>query len=138
VPASTYLANKLLDHTLRGVAFTAPARVYVSLHTGDPGLVGSNEVGLGAFPAYVRKDPANGGAVGGGFDAAATKHTQNAQEILWPIHNGAGNVVVTHFGIWDAATVGNFLKGGPLTASKTFEPTDQPVIRAGELDVDYV
>ncbi|QSM01082.1 hypothetical protein SEA_NANOSMITE_37 [Mycobacterium phage Nanosmite] len=38
---SAYLANKLLDHAFRNVAYTPPATVYVKLHTGDPGAAGT-------------------------------------------------------------------------------------------------
>ena len=135
MPASTYLGNMVLNSLLRGVAFTVPARVYISLHTADPGLTGVNEVTIGAWPAYTREDPANGGAVGGGFSAPASKATENAQLILWPAQNGAGNITITHIGIWDAATGGNFLHGQALSASRIVQPTDEFVFNVGQLDV---
>ena len=135
MPVSTYAGNKLLDLMLRGVAFTAPARVYVSLHTADPGLTGASEVSTGAWPAYVRKDPADGAAVASGFDAADAKATENAKDILWPAMDGAGDVTVTHFAIWDATTAGNCLWGGELDAPRVMSPTDEVVFRIGQLDL---
>lgn len=132
---STYAANALLNLLFRGVAFTAPARVYVSLHTADPGANGANEVSTGAWPAYARQDPAQGAAVASGFDAAASKATQNAKQMLFPANNGAGAVTITHFGIWDAATGGNFLHGDALTASKSYAVADEPVVNIGALDI---
>ena len=135
MPASTYLGNALLNSILRGVAFTPPTRVYVSLHTADPGLTGANEVTTAAWPAYVRKDAAAGGAVATGFSAAAAKSTSNAQELLWPANNGAAPVVVTHFALWDAATGGNCLFADALSASKTFQPSDEGVLHANSLTI---
>lgn len=135
MPASTYAGNKILDLMFRGVAWTAPARVWISLHTADPGLAGANEVTTGAWPAYARQDPAQGGAVGDGFTAASSKAIENALQVLFPTHNGASAVTVTHFAIWDAASAGNCLFAGALNASKTIAPTDEIVIRVGELDL---
>ncbi len=135
MPASTYAGNKILDLMFRGVAWTAPSRVWISLHTADPGLTGANEVTTGAWPAYARQDPAQAGAVGNGFTAASSKAIENALQVLFPANNGAGAVVVTHFAIWDAASAGNCLFSGALTASKTIAVTDEIVIRVGELDL---
>lgn len=135
MPATTYSGNILLNLLLRGVAFAAPARVYVSLHTADPGQTGASEVTTGAWPAYARQDPAAAAAVGTGFTAANAKATENAKQILYAANTGASPVTVTHFAIWDAATGGNCLLTGSLTASKTIAPTDECVIHIGELDV---
>jgi hypothetical protein len=35
---SDYLENKVIDHMLRAVAWTAPATVYAALFTADTGL----------------------------------------------------------------------------------------------------
>ncbi|PTM61903.1 phage tail fiber protein [Phreatobacter oligotrophus] len=135
MPASTYAGNKILDLLFRGVAFTAPSRVWISLHTADPGLTGANEVTVGNWPAYARQDPAQAGAVGTGFTAATAKAIENALQVLFPANNGASAVVVTHFAIWDAPSAGNCLFSGALTASKTIAVTDELVIRIGELDL---
>lgn len=135
MPATSYSGNKILDLLLRGVAFTAPTRVYVSLHTADPGLTGANEVSLANWPAYTRMDPANGGAVGNGFSAASSKATENALDIEFPAMDGVSAVTVTHFAIWDAATAGNCLLVGQLGSSKTYNNTDEALIRVGALDI---
>lgn len=135
MPASTFAGNKLLDLLCRGVAWAAPTRVYVSLHTANPGNTGASEVSTGAWPAYVRKDAADGGAVGTGFTAAASKTTANAKELLWPAMDGGANITVTHFALWDAATGGNCLASGPMTAPKTLGPTDELVAHPGTLQV---
>jgi hypothetical protein len=136
MPASTHLGNAILNEALRGVAYTPPTRVYISLHTSDPGNNGIDEVSVAAWPAYQRQDPAGGGAVGDGFAAASSKATTNAADIEFGANDGAGPVTVTHFGIWDAATSGNFLVGGALTDSKVIAPTDEMIIRTGNLTVE--
>lgn len=135
MPASTYVGNAILNHFLRGVAAAAPARVFVSLHTADPGNAGANEVSTASWPAYVRRDAALGGAVASGFSAASGKASENLLELLFPPHNGAAPVTVTHFGLWDAATGGNLLWRGALTASKTLNPTDECIMHSGDLDL---
>lgn len=132
---STYAANAILDLFLRGVAVTPPTRVFISLHTGDPGANGANEVTNVAWPAYARQDAAQGAAIATGFAAAAAKATANAKQLLYPANDGAAQVVVTHFGIWDALTGGNFIHGDPLDAAKTYFPSDEGVIHAGALDI---
>ncbi|WP_421849908.1 phage tail fiber protein [Oricola sp.] len=135
MPASTYLGNALLNHVLRGVAYTAPTGVYVSLHTADPGLTGANEVSTGSWPAYAREEAAQGGALADAFAAASAKATENANEILWAANDGAGSVIVTHVGLWDAASGGNFLFGAALAAPKTVAVTDEIKFAVGQLDI---
>lgn len=136
MPASTYVGNAILDLFLRGIAVTPPTRVYVSLHTADPGNAGANEVTTVAWPSYVRKDVAGGGAIGTGFDAASAKATANNVELLWPANDGASPVTVTHFGIWDALTGGNLLFHDALTSAKTYQPSDEGVLHADALTVE--
>ncbi|WP_331373767.1 phage tail fiber protein [Sinorhizobium chiapasense] len=132
---STYAANAVINLLLRGVAFTAPARVYVSLHTAAPGNTGANEVTTVQWPSYARQDPAQGGAVASGFLASTAKATENLLELLFANYNGAGTLTVTHFAIWDAATAGNCLWTGSLTASKTLQPDDEAITYPGDLDL---
>jgi hypothetical protein len=118
---STYLANKIIDHMLRNQAFTPPAAVYLSLHTGDPGSTGASEVTGGS---YARQAVA--------LDAANAKATANTD-----IEDFAGMpaVTVTHIGLWDASTNGNFLIGGALTASRSPAAGDTVRINAGDADL---
>ena len=136
MPASTYTGNKLLDLLLRGVAFTAPSRVFIALHTANPGLTGASDVGIAAWPAFARLDIAQGGAVATGFDAPAAKKTQNAKQLLFPMMDGAATVNVSHWSIWDALTGGNCLWAGALTYVKALNPTDEIVVHIGELDLE--
>jgi len=147
VTATTFTGNKLLDLLLRGVAWTPPSRVWVSLHTADPGRTGANEVSTVAWPAYARQDPAAGAAIGTGFAGAANRETSNAKQILFPRHDGTNPITIGWITVWDAATGGNALLSGhfvdpddvdktPIT--KTFHRNDEAVIYPGELSVEVL
>ena len=58
----------------------------------------------------------------------------NANDITFPEASGSWGLI-THFAIWDAATVGNMLMHGSLTASKTIGSGDTAKFAAGDLDV---
>lgn len=114
--ASNYLELALLDHLFGGADFTRPASVFISLHTANPGETGaSSEVAVGA---YARKEVVNDGT---GWDAAAavsglgTKKNAAIIQFVDPV--GANWGTLTHFSIWDAATAGNCLISGALTAN---------------------
>lgn len=95
MPYSTYLKNKLLD-TLGNTSF-AVTTVYLSLHTANPGDTGASEVS-GGSPAYARKSLTWSAA------ASGSKAISNA-----PVHDVPAGVTVTHVGLWDAVTAGNWL-----------------------------
>ncbi len=144
MPASTQVGNEILDCYLRGVVIVQPTLVYCSLHTADPGNTGLNEVSIVDWPAYVRKDPAVGTGIANGFGAAAGKITTNLLDILFAAHNGLANVTVSHVGIWRHPSSGlaaNFMFKGTivdilsgLPTTRTYSPSDEPIIHPGELD----
>lgn len=138
MPASTYSGNAILDLLLRGVAPTPPSRVWVSLHTDDPGNDGANEVSVVDWPGYVRQDPADGGAIASGFLAAMEKGTVNTLDLQYAAFDGTEAITLTHFAVWTAETGGECLITGLLAlagapAPKTLLPTDELVLRAGNL-----
>lgn len=135
MPASTYAANAILNHFLRGVAAVSPARLYVALHTADPGNAGASEVATAVWPAYTRLDAAQGGSVETGFTAAAGKACTNAKELLYAPHDGVAPITATHFAIWTDPLAGEMVFQGALTAPKTLNPTDECIIHAHDLDI---
>jgi hypothetical protein len=135
MPASTYAANAILNHFLRGVAAVSPARLYVALHTADPGNAGASEVATAVWPAYTRLDAAQGESVETGFTAAAGKACTNAKELLYAPHNGVAPITVTHFAVWTDPLAGEMVFQGALTAPKTLNPTDECIIHANDLDI---
>ena len=115
---STYGGNLVLDWLLSNASVTRPTAWYVSLHTADPGLTGASEVTTGVDSDYVRKSVT--------FAAASALQKASNVAATWTANAGATTYVVTHVGIWDAATAGNFLAyGAPgvpetVVASGTF------------------
>lgn len=102
MPKSTYLRNKLLDAIYNGVSYSVTTP-YVSLHTGDPGTTGASEV---SGSSYARQAGSFGNASSG---AVSTDAQVNFVDMP--------ACTVTHVGIWDAISGGNFLWGGALSSS---------------------
>jgi len=100
---STFLGNKQLDAEFNSVAFSVTGDPLISLHTGDPGTTGANEVAGGS---YARQATV--------FGAAAAKSVTNTSAAVF---SGMPAAVVTHVGAWSAA--GDFLRGGELNESIT-------------------
>ncbi len=127
--ASDYLENKLIDHIFRGRSFTAPAALWVSLHTADPtDTAGGAEVsGNNYGRAQLNPSDTNWAATQGGTPAAASSGTGGATSnkgvITFPTPSASWRTV-THFGIWDASTSGNLLVHGQLTVSKVINTSD--------------
>lgn len=125
---SNYLEEKVVDWSLRATAMgSAPASVYVALHTGDPGETGaSNEVSGGSY-ARVQ--------VTAGFSAhGAAGPTSNSAEILFPTATAAWGTV-THWSIQDASSSGNCLYKGALTNSRNVQSGDAFRFAAGTLQI---
>ncbi len=120
---SNYLELKILDKIFNGVDFTT-APVYVSLHTADPGEAGASEVTGGS---YARQQ-----APASDWNAAASGAIDNSAAIQFADMPAA---TVTHVGIFDALSGGNFLWGGALTASVAVTAGQTFRIAAGNLDV---
>jgi hypothetical protein len=93
----------------------------VSLHTADPGETGASEATGGS---YARQSAS--------FGAAASGAIANDAAISFTAMPAA---TITHVGVWDASSAGNFLWGGALAASKTTNSGDTFTIPTGDLDV---
>jgi len=121
---SNYLENALINGTLRATTFTAPAAVYVSLHTADPTDAGTGaEVSGGS---YVRQAAT--------FGAPSNGASTTTADITYP-QATASYGTVTHIGIFDASTSGNLLYHSPLNTSKTIDTGDIFKITSGSLTV---
>lgn len=113
---SNYLENVLLD-----TVFNGAADPFISVHTGDPGETGANEHTGGT---YIRQQAA--------FGAAASGAVTNSADIEFL---GIPAATITHIGVWEDETVGNFLWGGPLTGAQIINEGGDFIIPAGDLDV---
>jgi hypothetical protein len=119
---STYSSDKLIDHVLRNTAWTMPTNVYVSLHTADPALTGANEEAGGWYARKVAS-----------FAAADTTSVVTDAALTWAAVTGS-QVTITHIGIWDAITTGNFLWSKDV-ADLVYEIGEQPIIGSGNLSI---
>lgn len=135
---SNYLANVILVW-IKGATFpTALSTVYVSLHSGDPGTSGQNSNVQATITGVANRTPvvtstfsAVGSAPGGGYQITNVNSVQITT-------NAAGSATVTHFGVWDATTAGNFLASGSLTTPVDVVTGDTVQFNAGALAIRLV
>ncbi|MGA0335140.1 MAG: phage tail fiber protein [Luminiphilus sp.] len=120
---SNYLENKVLDHVFGGVAYSAPATLYLALYTSDPGDDNSGTECSGT--SYARQTIA--------FTVTADT-ASNTSAVEFPTAGSAWGTI-THVGILDALTSGNLLAHGALTASKVVAQGDVFRVPAADLDI---
>lgn len=152
---STAQLDAVLKALAQNITYpTPPATIYVSLHTADPGQTGASEVTTSAgsgWVGYARVSATTGtsgtgaGAIfGGGATAGAaptgttTRAISNSAALTFPASGGtSGTVTVTHFGLWDASTSGNWLRGAALTSSQVIGANASgPSFAAGSLVIN--
>ena len=121
---SNYLENKVLDYVLRDQADWAPAAVYLSLHTADPTDAGTGAECSGGSYARQAITFNAAHATAGTIDNSSVEEFTNMPACT-----------VTHIGIWDAASSGNLLFYGAVTASKAVGAGDTISLSAGSLDI---
>jgi hypothetical protein len=131
MPASTYLANKLLDHQNGKTSFTMPTAVHIGLSTTTPTAAGTNVT-----------EPSGGGYArvttsGATWAAASAGATSNANAITFPEASSTwlSGANFTHVVIYDASTSGNMLSFGAITVAKSATAGDTLSIAPGELDM---
>jgi hypothetical protein len=123
---SDYAEKLLLDFLMTTGTATRPTNWYVALYTAAPSdSGGGTEVSTGG---YARQSVT--------FDAASSPGgtTSNSGEVSFTA-SGADYGTVTHMGIFDAASSGNLLWHGALTASKTVADGDTLTFAVGNIDL---
>ena len=131
---SDFLEVELRKHIFRTGSMTKPAALHVSLHTANPTDAGSGTEVSGGSYARVSVPPldANWSA-----PDATGGVTANVADIVFPSPS-ANWGVVTHVGVWDAATVGNLICYATLTTPKTINSGDAaPKFLAGALSFTF-
>jgi len=125
--ATDYLENKILDHILGNVSYSAPATLYVGLATGvaDNGTI----TGEPTTGSYARVAVTNNTI---NFPSAAGGTKSNGTEITFPEATGDWGTI-THAFIADAATGGNVLLYSTLSIAKTITSGDTGSFPAGTL-----
>ena len=120
--------NKLLNHLFNGTSVSyAGGAKFISLHTGDPGETGANEVT--GLTGYERKSHSS-------FTTSTSGTLSNSGDITFnTITDSSNSKTVTHVGVFDSLSGGNFICGGSVGTSKTIALNDIPKILDGELDI---
>lgn len=127
---SDYLEDALITHIFGNTNYSRPATIYVALFTAAPNDAGGGtEVSGGS---YARQGLDTGAS--SDWDAASGGATANTAEIAFPEASGDWGEV-THVGLFDAATEGNLLFHGALSAPKTVGNGDIFRINAGDLEL---
>lgn len=130
MPATTYLANKLLDHQTGKAAYTMPT-VYVGLSSTTPALGGTG-ITEPSGGAYARV--ATSGAT---WASAASGSTSNAAAITFPTASAdwVSGANLTYGVMYDAASAGNVLGYGAMTVAKNVLNGDTMSIAIGGLTI---
>lgn len=118
---SNYLENVLLDLVFNATAYAGQATVYVKLHIGDPGEAGT----ANAAGETTRQAMTTG--------AAASGTLSNDAAVTWT--NVSTAETISYVSVWDAASAGNCLWSGALTAAKTVAVGDTFQFAIGDVDV---
>lgn len=107
-------------------ALASAISTYISLHTADPTTTGGSEA-TGGSPAYARKLVTwNAPTFSAGIETVTS-----AVSATFDV---PGGFTYAFFGIWDAATAGNYLMGGTCT-SQAFSAQGQYQIAAAGITV---
>lgn len=129
--ASNYLELKILDHILGNTAYSAPATVYISLHTADPGETGATAEATGTN--YARLAVTNNTT---NWPNASAGSKASGADFTFATPGSGGWGVITHFAIWDAASSGNCLFiSAALSIPKTINQNDVVKFSSGQLTV---
>lgn len=124
---SDALENALLDHAVGGPDYSRPATVYVALFTAPPTDAGGGTElsGNGYARGAVTNNATNWPAAAGGAKSNGTAITFAAATADW--------TASVAWGLFDAASGGNLLYWGPLSASVNVPNGAQAEFAAGAL-----
>lgn len=127
---TTYLENKLLEHSLGKTAYDKPTATYAALFTSSPSLSNAGTEVIGAN-GYARQ------AVTWG--TAASGQIANTEALTWTATGGSysGGSTIKAIGIYDLITfgLGNLLYYGPLSANLIMLSGDTFNIPVGSLKI---
>lgn len=114
MPFSQYFAQSTLNWLRTQQFDNPPSSIFISLHTADPGVNGidadvtTTVAGArGTLPSTNLSAPTASSLPGGGFQVSNTSTVLMTSSALAP-------ALLTHFGIWNSISGGNFLAYGVL------------------------
>ena len=120
--SSASFAKYVLGYVAAGQSWATQA-LYTSLHNGDPGTTGANELSNNTYARQLTGAFANISTV--------TSVTTNTSVVTYP--TGGNGETVTYAGLWYGVSGGTFLFGGALTSSFAYNLGVTPVFEAGAL-----
>lgn len=130
---SDFLENELLDHAFGAAAYTPATTLYFAASSADPGESGAGIVEPSGG-SYARVAVTNNLT---NFPAASGGAKANGVSIGFPVATAdwLSGVGLTHVGIFDASSGGNFLGRGAIAVPKAILNGDQLIIPIGDLDI---
>jgi len=122
MPKSAYLGNALINHSLRGIEYVKPDRLFVGLFLVSPDAVSlGSEVTAGEYiRTIVTMSPPQ------------AKVTSNASAVTFPEALSPWGGIVA-FGLFDAQIGGNLLYFGPFSTQKIVAAHDVLSFDVGQL-----
>lgn len=126
--ATDYLENKILDHILGKVAYTAPTTIYVGLanNVADDGTITGEPSGYNYSRVQVTNNTTN-------FPNASGGSKSNANEIAFSEASGSWGTINYVFLADGDVGSGNVLLYAQLTNPKTIGSGDTVKFEAGDL-----
>lgn len=124
--SSANVATPLLNAVARATNWTAPVANYAKLYTGDPGAAGANNAAVGSTTRVV-------------LTWAAPSSNAVALTTTFPVWtNGGTSETLTHIGVWDAVSAGNFLYSIALTSSQAWASGNTFTLTSGSITVSPI
>ena len=123
---SNYAENKILDHLFKNTAYTSPNAYIGYFNNAITDDSTPTEVSGNGY-ARVQIDTLMGSAASGSIT--------NTSNITFPAASGGDHGTIVAIAIFDAATSGNMLAYGTLTASKNIQDGDQLQIATSNLTI---
>jgi hypothetical protein len=136
MPKSTASIGEIMDYIFLTTAATwaGNANFYLSLHTSDPGVAGTqttNEVTTDAYASYARVAVARSAS---GWDTVSTSK-KNHSLLQFPKCTGGSGATITHIAIGtaDSPTAGQIIYSGALNSPLAVSNNIQPQLAAQAL-----
>ncbi|MFD1627648.1 phage tail fiber protein [Azospirillum griseum] len=126
MPMSNYLRNKLLDHANGKTAYAMPTTVYLAALTSASTVSASGTEVSTTSTGYARQ------AITATMSVSSNGASSNATAVVFGPASSAWGTI-TDYAIFDAATGGNMLWFGTLSAAKTIASADELKFAAGQL-----
>ena len=126
--ASDWLEERILNHFFRNTNTPPPTQHFIGLFISNPTDAGTGTEVQGG--GYARRAIAFTAPT----QVSGRGQISNNAEIRFPIAT-ANWGTVSHFGIFTAATGGNFLAHGPVTVSKLIEAGDEAKFNINTLTI---